>query len=166
MNPAFLDECKQIQQNATYSAETHHRMAGWYRQCSIWLQLIPAIIAAISSGLVASGAAANSLLWLTLPAAVISAVASVWNPQKAYQDNLNAAKAFVAIKHDARFLHEALSTSMTEAEFRLAVQTLHDRYNDLIKIVPATDPEKFEQARRVVQKGIHEPDKTPDGKIL
>jgi len=166
MNQAYLDECKQIQQNATYSAEAHHRMAGWYRKCSIWLQLVPAVIAAISSGLVASGVAANTLLWLTVLAAAVSAIASVWNPQKAHQDNLGAAKAFTVIKHDARFLHEAESTVMNEAEFRLAVQTLHDKYNELIKIVPATDPDKFEEARKVVQGGIHQPDKTDDGRII
>jgi hypothetical protein len=166
MNQSFIDECKQIQQNATYSAEAHHRMARAYRMYGIWLQLIPAIVAAISSGLVAAGVTSNALLWLTVPAAAVAAIASVWNPQKSYQDNLSAAKSFTAIKHDARFLHEAQSISMADPEFRLAVQVLHNKYNDLIKVVPAADPKKFEEARKVVQSGIHQPDRDTDGSII
>lgn len=166
MNENYIDECKQIQQNATYSAETHHRMARRYRRFSIWLQVVPAVAAAITGVLAASGAVPNSLLWLTATAAAISAAASIWNPQKSYQDNLAAAKAFTTMKHDARFLHEAQSTSMTEAEFRLAVQNLHAKYNELVKVVPATDPQMFEEARNVIRAGIHEPDKDAEGKIV
>jgi len=165
MNQSYIDECKQIQQNATYSAETHHRMAARDRRLSTWLQIVPAIVATITSGLVASGVSPSSLLWLTVTAAAISAVASIWNPQKSYQDNLAAAKGFTTIKHDARFLHEAQSISMTEAEFRLAVQHLHDKYNELVKVVPATDPDMFEEAQQVIQAGRHEPDRNSDGKI-
>jgi hypothetical protein len=165
MNQSYIDECRQIQQNATYSAETHHRMAARDRRLSTWLQVVPAIVATITSGLVASGVSPHSLLWLTVTAAAISAVASIWNPQKSYQDNLAAAKGFTAIKHDARFLHEAKSTSMTDAEFRLAVQYLHEKYNELVKVVPATDPESFAEAQQVIQAGTHEPDKDCNGRI-
>jgi hypothetical protein len=123
-------------------------------------------LAAIGACLVAAGLTPSSLLWLTVPTAAIAAIASVWNPQNAHQDNLSAAKGFTAMKHDARFLHEAQSTSMTEPEFRLAVQTLHEKYNEFIKIVPATDPTKFEEARAIIQSGIHQPDKNSDGEIL
>lgn len=166
MNQSYLNECKQIQQNATYSAETHHRMAVRYHRMSLWLQVVPAVIAAVSSGLVASGVTPHSLLWLTVTSAAISAVASIWNPQKAYQDNLAAGKAFTTMKHDARFLHESQSTSMAEPEFRLAVQNLHEKYNELVRVVPATNPKVFEEARRAVQSGIHEPDKNGKGKII
>lgn len=165
MNQGYIDECRQIHQNATYSAETHHRMAARDRRLSTWLQVVPAIVATITSGLVASGVSPHSLLWLTVTAAAISAVASIWNPQKSYQDNLAAAKGFTTIKHDARFLHEAKSTSMTDAEFRLAVQYLHEKYNELVKVVPATDPESFAEAQRVIQAGTHEPDKDCNGRI-
>ena len=165
MNQSYLNECKQIQQNATYSAETHHRMAGRYRNMSLWLQIVPAVIAAVSSGLVASGVTPNSLLWLTVTSAAISAVASIWNPQKAHQENLAAAKCFTTMKHDARFLHESQSTNMTDAEFRLAVQSLHEKYNELVKVVPATEPKIFEEAQRAIQSGVHEPDKDAEGNI-
>jgi hypothetical protein len=165
MNESYIDECKQIQQNATYSAETHHRMAARDRRLSTWLQVVPAIIAAVTSGLVASGVSPSSLLWLTVTAAAISAVASIWNPQKSYQDNLAAAKGFTTMKHDARFLHESQRASMTDAEFRLAVQHLHDKYNEFIKVVPATDQKSFDEAQQVIQAGTHEPDKDSDGRI-
>src|SRR5690348_13029110 len=100
MDQGYINECKLIQQNSTYSAETHHRMATRYRLAAIWLQVVPAIIAAVTSGLVASGVTPTSLLWLTVTASATSAIASVWNPQKSYQDNLAAAKGFTTMKHD------------------------------------------------------------------
>jgi hypothetical protein len=165
MEIRYIDECKQIQQNSTYSAETHHRMALRDKRLTFWLQVVPASIAAITGALVASGVSPNSLLWLTVLSAAVAAVSNVLNPQKSYQDNLAAAKGFTALKHDARFLHEAQSTNMTESEFRLAVVHLHEKYNDLIKVVPPTDPQLFEEARKVVQADIHAPDKDETGEI-
>ena len=165
MDQRYIDECKQIQQNATYSDETHHRMAARDQSRAFWLQVIPACIAAGSGALVAAGVSPNSLLWLTVLSATIAAVSNILNPQKSYQDHLSAAKGFTALKHDARFLHEAQSFSMTDPEFRLATAHLHEKYNELVKIVPPTDPKIFEQARRTIQAGIHEPDRTPSGEI-
>ena len=166
MDNHYIDECKQIQQNATYSAETHHRMALRDKRSGIWLQVVPACIAAASGALVAAGVSPTSLLWLTVLSAVVVAVSTVLNPQKSYQDNLVAAKGFTALKHDARFLHEAQSSSMTDPEFRLAVVHLHEKYNDLMKVVPPTDPKMFEEARRIIEAGIHTPDKNDRGEIL
>jgi hypothetical protein len=54
---------------------------------------------------------------------------------------------------------------MTDADFRLAVQYLHEKYNELVKVVPTTDPESFAEAQRVIQAGTHEPDKDCNGRI-
>ncbi|MFP5234339.1 MAG: SLATT domain-containing protein [Acidobacteriota bacterium] len=165
MDQRYIDECKQIQQNATYSAETHHRMAVRDQHRAFWLQVIPACIAAGSGALVAAGVSPTSLLWLTVLSATVAAVSNILNPQKSYQDHLSAAKGFTALKHDARFLHEAQSSNMTDPEFRLATAYLHEKYNDLVKIVPPTDPKVFEQARITIQAGIHEPDRSLRGEI-
>jgi hypothetical protein len=47
---------------------------------------------------------------------------------------------------------------LDDSEFAVKVEELHRRYNELIKIVPATDKESFEQARNTIKSGIHEPD--------
>ena len=165
MTQKYIEESKQIQQNATYSAEAHHLMALRYKSLSNWFQVFPSVVAAITSGLAAAGISPD-LLWLTLASAVTAAVGNVLNPQQSYQGHLAAAKGFTVIKHDARFLHEAKSTSLSEAEFRLEVQHLHEKYNELVKIIPPTDPEFFKQAQKNVASGIHEPDKDTNGRIL
>lgn len=165
MNKAFVDECKQIHQNALYSAEAHHRMALRQKRASFWFQVVPGAIAAISGSLVAAGSSPHALLWLTVVSSVMAAVANILNPQKAYQDHLAAAKGFTAVKHDARFLHEAQSTAFTDEEFQMATTNLHDKYNELVKIVPPTDPHVFEEARKAIASGVHDPDKDERGKI-
>ena len=129
----------QIKQDATYSAETHHRMATRYRRASMWLQVIPAIIAAVTSW--PRRFQSESELFALADryhCCKMSAVARIWNPQKSYQENLAAAKGFTILKHDARFLCEAQSTSMTRRLNSACTNIYHYKYNDLVKNVPET----------------------------
>ena len=165
MKDKYTDECKQIQQNCTYTAEAHHLIARWNKALAYVFQIIPAGIAAVTSGLVAANVKPNSWLWVTMTASIIAAIATIIDPNKRHQEHLNAAKSFTVLKHDARFLHEAKSQNMSDEAFCVAVENLHEKYNDLIKAVPPTGSISIGIARKVIGSGIHEPDKDKSGKI-
>lgn len=165
MREKYTEECKTIQQNCTYTAEDHHQIASWNRTLAYCFQIIPAVIAAGTSTYTAIGNAPDWIPIFTTITAVISAVSTVLNPNKNYQDHLNAAKNFTTLKHDARFLCEAEISNLGDEVFYLKVKSLHEKYNDLVKTVPPTDGKFFEKARKIVQGGYHEPDKTKGGNI-
>lgn len=165
MRGKYIEECKIIRQNCTYTAETHHQMAQSAKCKAFWFQVVPATCAAVSGTLVSSGIADISLLPLTILSATVSAVASVLNPNRAYEEHLSAARSFTALKHDARFLCEASSDRMSDDAFAVAVDSLHQRYNELLKTTLSTDDKSFAKARTRVQSEIHEPDKDSEGNI-
>lgn len=158
MREKYLNECKIIKENCEYTAETHHIIAARNKNLSIGFQLVPAIIAALSGVLVVGAVVPIWWGWLTVLSAVITAVASVLNPLKAYYDHLNAAKNFTALKHEARGLKDTFSSNMEDKEFFIAVKNLHDKYNNLVKFVPPTDEKSFNKGRERIKKGVHEPD--------
>ena len=165
MTERYKNECKQIKQNAEYTAETHHVIADRSKKLSFWLEVVPAVVAAVTGSLVAAGIAPIALLWLTVLGAVTSAIANVLNPKKDYYDHLNAAKHFTVLKHDARALQETFSVRMNEDQFCDKVEHLHQRYNDLVSLVPPTDDKAFMKARTKIQGDIHTPDLDSKGKI-
>jgi uncharacterized protein YsxB (DUF464 family) len=164
MKEKYIEECSVIQQNCTYTAEAHHQCATSAKKKAFWLEVIPAVCAAVSSTLVAAGVSVK-LLPFTILSATISAVTAVLNPNKVYQDHLAAAKNFTTLKHDARFLRESQSARLAEEALVIAVENLHQRYNELLKITPPTDKKSFEKAREIIQAGMHDPDKDAAGKI-
>lgn len=129
------------------------------------LEVIPSVGSAISGTLVAIGWAGTELLLITIAGAVVTAVSSVLNPSKSYQQHLEAAKNFTALKHDARFLHEGRCHRLTDEAFAECVESLHQKYNELIKVVPPTNSKAFKKAQEVVQGGAHDPDRNADGTV-
>jgi hypothetical protein len=162
MKDQYINECKVLRQNCTYTAETHHLMAHSFRRRALGFQLVPAVIAALSSASTTLGASGEWIPLLTMIASIVAAVATVLNPYKSYQEHLSAAKAFTALKHDARFLADTESGNLTDDAFIERVRNLHEKYNTLVQSVPATDSRFFKKAREVVQSGIHEPDQETD----
>jgi hypothetical protein len=165
MRDKYVAECKVIQQNSTYTAEAHHQMALSAKSKAFWFEVFPAVCAAITGTLVASGVVSVRLLPLTVLSAAVSAVAAVLNPNRLYEEHLGAARSFTAIKHDARFLHEVKSSDLTDDAFAILVESLHQKYNELLKAVPPTDTPSFAKAREIVQAGIHEPDRDERGNV-
>jgi hypothetical protein len=161
----YIDECKQIHQNALYTAQSHHDRAQFFKWLAFWLQLVPAVIAALTGALVGSGVKSEKWLWLTVIAAVVSAVASVLNPSKESDEHARAAKSFTTLRHDARFLHEARVRRLSTEEFSRETERLHERYNDVVDMAPTTGRYFFEQARKFIRLGRHEPDRNKDGLI-
>lgn len=160
MREKYSEECKIINQNCTYSAEAHHTIATRNKRLSMWFQIMPAVVAALSGVLVAGSVVPSWFNWLTVISAVVTAVASVLNPMKEYYDHLNAAKNFTVLKHEARTLGDVFGTKMDDNSFAVSVENLHRRYADLIKFVPPTDNKSFEQTRKRIKAGIHEPDES------
>ncbi|MCL4417349.1 MAG: SLATT domain-containing protein [Actinobacteria bacterium] len=162
MRRKLLQECKTIQDYCKYNAEAHHIIAAKNEKLSIWFQLIPAVIAALSgfqsTGLIIPQWTSPVWGWLAATAAIVIAVSTVLNPLKAYFDHLNAAKSFVVLKHDARALCDTFSTDMNNETLKQAIKNLHERYNDLVKSAPPTTKEAFEEARKRINDGRHEPD--------
>ena len=165
MKQNYINECKIIQQNSTYTAEAHHHMAIRFKRLAFWFEVVPAVCSAITGTLVSSGIVGNWLLIFTVMSSILTAITAILNPDKTYQQHLEAAKDFTALKHDARFLHESASTTMSDESFAIAVENLHNKYNDLIKNVPPTDSSSFDKAQAIIQKGTHEPDKDKNGLI-
>lgn len=165
MKEKYIVECKVIQQNCLYTAEAHHYIASVEKRKSIWFEVIPAVCAAITAALVASNIASNELLIITIISSVTTAVASVLNPSKSFQNHLNAAKNFTAFKHDARFLHEATALKMSDDAFIILVENLHEKYNELLKAAPPTTSKSFRKAQESIQSGDHDPDRDQKGKV-
>lgn len=157
----YCNECKQIQENSTYSAEAHHimakRLGSWYT----FFQLIPAIASALVGGLVVGQVVPPWVGIVSLVAAIVTAIGTVKNPQQEYYSHLNAAKAFTVLKHDARALHEIFAPNTPDAEMAIRVKTLHDRYNEVIRVVPPTEDWAFDKARVRIKAGVHECDGKP-----
>lgn len=165
MKNKYSEECRIIRQNCTYSAQAHHLMAASAKKKALWVETIPAASAAISSTLVACQIVGTWLLPFTVLSAAAAAIAAVINPNKQYQEHLSAAKGFTSLKHDARFLGETASLRMTDDAFAVAVENLHQKYNEFLKGVPPTSADSFAKARMVVQGDIHEPDRDEHGNV-
>ncbi len=153
-------ECGRIEENCTYTAETHHIIAKRQRSWYTFFQLIPAIVSAVAGTLVVGNIVPPWVGVAALIAAIVTAMGTVMNPQQGYFEHLVAAKAFTALKHDARALREAFGPVASDREGAILVRSLHDRYNELIRLTPPTDDWAFEKAQERIQKGVH----TPDGK--
>lgn len=156
-NSVYSAECHRIEQNATYSAETHHILA---KRQQLWFklfQLVPAIATALIGTLTVGQVVPRWVGIVGLVTAVVTAIGTVLNPQQSYYEHLGAAKAFTVIKHDARSLRE-MGEQTTGQDLTVAVKSIHDRYNDLVRIAPATEDWAFERARERIQAGVHQPD--------
>jgi hypothetical protein len=157
VHDSLLKECARVEENSTYSAETHHIMAK--RQDSLYnlTQLAPALAAAVMGTLTVGQVVPTWFGSAATVAAVVTAIGTVLNPQRSYFTHLSAAKAFTVMKHDARAARDRV-LDMTADEATCTSVSLHDRYNDLVRISPPTEDWAFEKARKRVQGGVHRPD--------
>jgi len=144
-------ECTVIENNARYTATTHHIVATNSKQLSFWLESIPAIIASASGLLVVGGVVPVWWGWLTVVSSVITATTSIIGPQKNYYENLNAAKSFTIVKHKARSLRESFSSFLSEDEYVKDVRNLAESYNQLILLTPPTQEKAYRKASKKIK---------------
>lgn len=153
----LLSEVFVIQDNCLYTAESHHQIALRNKRKSTWFKVAPAILAAVMGTLAASGVLPEILAILAAISASVSAVANILNPDRDYQSHMSAARAYTALKHDARFLHDSFESCLSDEQFCESVRNLHQRYNDLVQMTPETDTKAFAIARDRIHQGIHDP---------
>ena len=159
----LVTECRQIQDDSTYTAETHHIIGCALSKRAFGMKLIPALITVAAAFILLmgwSGGAGkpNWAAWVTLVSGVVTTLSVIMEPEKLARTHLFAAKAFTVLKHDARVAHESFRHFMSETEFFNNVKLLRERYNLLVQSSPATDTKAFEEACRRIKAGVHEAD--------
>ncbi len=159
----LVTECKQIQDDSTYTAEAHHIMGCVLSRRALWMKLIPALITVASAFVLLMGWSGgegklNWAAWVTLVSGVVTTLSVIMEPEKLARSHLFAAKAFTVLKHDARVAHESFRHFMSETEFFNSVKLLRERYNLLVQSSPATGTKAFEEASRRIKAGAHEAD--------
>jgi len=158
MLEAHCKECERIEENCMFTAETHHILAKRQKRWFVILQLVPAVTSALLGTLVVGQVVPRWVGIIAVVSAIVTAIGTVMNPQQGYFEHLNAAKAFTTMKHDARALREVFGVGTTDKEFAGIVKSLHDRYNDLVRLSPPTEDWAFEKARQRIRRGVHKPD--------
>lgn len=157
MHESLLKECARVEENSTYSAETHHTMAKRQDLVYRMTQLVPALAAAAMGTLTVGQVVPAWVGVAATIAAVITAVGTVLNPQRSFFQHLAAAKAFTVLKHDARAARDR-SSILSNEEALCVSANLHERYNDLVRMAPPTEDRAFNRARARIQSGVHKPD--------
>lgn len=161
---AYISELEIIRDNCEFTAEAHHHIASRHHRRALSLKVLPAVLAAATGVLVANDVFPSTLIWLTVTAAAISAIAGVLDPDRDYQTHLTAARAFTSLKHDARALKETYCDGMTDEQFRASVIDTHDRYNDLVRMTPPTDDASFAKAQKRIKSSVHLPTSLEDNR--
>jgi len=154
---SLITECKQIQEDSTYTAETHHIISHRLSKRVFLYKLIPVSITVLSAFALLLGAP-DWVSWITLLAGTVTMLNIFMEPEKKSKDHLFAAKNFTVLKHEARSLNEAFKDFMTEEEFYHNVKRLREKYNLLVQYSPSTEKEAFEEARERIQAGVHKAD--------
>ena len=142
------NECRTIEDNARHTAEAHHITASRNKTKAFWLEVIPAISAALFVSVLVVGEQVPEWIgWIAIVSAIFSATNSVMSPHKSYYENLNAAKSFTVVKNKAHMLASSLAGCYTEKEFCEAVKALAETYNQLILVTPPTEEWAYKKAK-------------------
>ena len=156
-NEHLITECKRIEEDSMYNAETHHQIAASAKKNAFYIKFIPAVFAALSGILILLGVP-TVVAWLSVLSGFILAIASVLDPDRKKNDNIKTAKDYTALKHDSRALYQTFSKEMSPSEFYISTRLLCERYNNIVNGSPETDDRAFEKARNKIRAGRHTPD--------
>jgi hypothetical protein len=153
----LITECKQIQEDSTYTADAHHIIADGLSKRAFWCKLIPVSITVVSAMALLLGVP-NWVSWITLLSGTVTMLNVFMEPEKKARDHLYAAKNFTVLKHEARSLHECFKDFISSNEFYHSVKQLREKYNSLVQSTPPTTENSFEKARERIKRGVHEAD--------
>ncbi len=153
----LINECRRLEEDSTYNADTHHIIAARSNTRGIWLKSMTAAVSAISGAVVLLGYA-TWVGWLSIVSGLALALMTALDVDRKKVDHLFAAKEFTVLKHEARSLYQAFAPEMERHGFFLEVKRLRDKYNDLVLHCPPTENKAFEGAQRRIKSGIHSPD--------
>lgn len=158
----LVTECKQIQEDSLYTAETHYIIANKLKTKAFWLKFLPGLIAVVAAFSSLVGAP-NWVSYITLVAALITVLNITLKPEEESDRHVSAAKYFTVLKHDARALHETFSHHMSKECFYHEVRNLRQQYNQLITLTSPTNEKAFEKARENIKTGKHQADFREEG---
>jgi hypothetical protein len=96
--------------------------------------------------------------YLSALSAIVTAITTIVDPAKRYEQHMGTAKSFTVLKQDADSLLLTFGPLMPQPELAAAVKNIHDRYNDLVYAAPPTDDKAFEHARQKIKAGRHDRD--------
>lgn len=153
----LIDECRQIEDDCLYTAETHYMMAAKFSRVGFWVKLIPAVAAAASGVALLSGAP-NWVAWFSVISGVAFALQSIMSPDKKYEEHSKAGKSYTALKHESRSLYKTFCKEIDRNCFSTTVRILRERYNTTAMHTPQTSVKAFEKARERIKSGRHTPD--------
>jgi len=156
-NEHLITECKWIEEDCMYNAETHYQIAASAKKTAFCIKFIPAVLAALSGILILSGVSII-VAWLSVLSGFILAIASVLDPDRNKNDHIKTAKDYTVLKHDSRALYQAFAQEMGSSEFYISTRLLRERYNNVVNNCPETDDKAFEKARKKIKAGRHIPD--------
>ena len=151
-------ECKQIEEDSTYTAEVHYIIGAKLKKRAYWFKFLPPVITAISATVVMFSDN-NTFSLITLIGAIVSIGSIILEPDKQSRDHIAAAKEFTNLKHEARSLHETFSQFMSDTDFYHEVKCLREKYNGLTKCTPPNDDEEaWKKAASNIKSGRHRAD--------
>ena len=153
----LINECKRIEEDSMYNAETHYLIAAKLTKQAFWFKFIPVTITGISALALLLGSP-PWVSWFTLTFSIISIANIFLEPERKAREHEFAAKSFTALKHDARSLYESFKDFIDEEDFYYEVKRIREKYNWLVQTTPSTDEKSFEKARERIKKGFHKPD--------
>jgi len=153
----LYDECRRMEEDSLYTAETHYITAEKARNLSLWLKFIPAAVAAMSGTLIILEYP-TWIAWLSILSGLSFALTTILDVDRRKNEHTVAAKEFTVLKHEARSLYETFYHEMKREEFAREVRRLRDKYNSLIGHTPQTAEKEFEKARKKIKSGRHTPD--------
>jgi len=153
----LLDECKTIDENCLYTAQTHFVMTQT-AQKKVWrLVFWPSLLAVLTGGITAFG---GPDWWGAIGAiaAGLAGLATVLGADRDVVAHSAAGGLMTSMRHEARALHETFWKEMSKKELYYEIRRLHDKYNNLRLALGPTDNAAFEVARKRIKEGIFEPD--------
>ncbi|EJS63087.1 hypothetical protein ICU_04693 [Bacillus cereus BAG2X1-1] len=156
-NEHLVYECKKIEEDALYSAETHFQIAGYFKKFGFWAKFIPALVTAISGTLVIMGYP-KWVAWFSILGALATTLGNIHGVDRSFTDHTSTAKEFKTLQHAARYLYKTKQFEITREEFFKEVNQLRVQMNELIKKAPQTNEKYFYKARKKIKQGVHVPD--------
>jgi hypothetical protein len=150
----LIEECKRIEEDSLYTAETHFLIAQKLTRKNMIIKYIPTVVSFVSQAvLVYAIISKRDIIFqlLSLLISVGSTAVSFFNllndTDKKIKEHESAGKMFTALKHEARSLYQTFEPFLDEQAFLREVYALRKRYNLLVKSTPITDNKSYEEAR-------------------
>lgn len=152
-----LNELEVLRSNCEYNAEAHYISAKKADKLTSYFQIYPAILSAFSS-LVASTTDSSFPLFVSVASASITAISSILDPKKKFDEYKFAGHNYTKLKHEIRRVKDIYSVDMSDEDLTNKLEELTAKYNEINDTSPLTEEKSFNIARTKIQKGIHKPD--------